>query len=124
MKIPAKSLTRLILGTVAGISVASLLLPQSSWAETPRVEPLQDFDSEQNTDPFSSKDDGNGFGGVFDLMHRAQMGSMLNSDELSNQQNENLDAAAAQFRARQRQRLQGQQQATPANPATTPQVAN
>lgn len=116
-----KLLTSLILSTVAGIS-ASLLLPQPSWAQvtTTDVNPLEDLNSEQSSDPFSRT--GSSFG-VFDLIHRANLGSGPNPDEYSSQQNESLNTAAAEFRKKQQERLQVQQQATPTNPVPT-QVAN
>lgn len=121
MKKQPKSLTSLVLSTVAGISV-SLLLPQPSWAQTTNVNPLEDLNSEQNSDPFSRTNEGNSFG-VFDLIHRANLGSGPNLDDYSSQQNESLNTAAAEFRKKQRERLQVQQQTTPTNPVTT-QVGN
>ncbi len=56
---------------------------------------------------------------MFDLIHRANFGNLnWNSD----QQNEQLDSAAAAFKARQQRLIQGQQQqATPSLPLVTPQ---
>lgn len=122
MKKQPKSLTSLVLSTVAGISV-SLLLPQPSWAQTTSVNPLEDLNSEQSSDQFSRTNEGNSFG-VFDLIHRANLGSGPNIEDYSSQQNESLNTAAAEFRKKQRERLQVQQQATPTNPVITPQVAN
>lgn len=120
MKISPKSLT-LVIGTVAGISLVSLLMPQLSWAQTTNVNPLQDLNPEQNQDPFSSSSEGNSFS-MFDIIHRANLGS-INIDDYSAAQNESLNNAAAEFRKKQLQRMQ-QQQATPINQVTTPQVAN
>lgn len=121
MKISPKSLT-LVLGTVAGISLVSLLMPQMSWAQTTNVNPLQDLNPEQNQDPFSSSSEGNSFS-MFDIIHRANLGGSLNIDDYNTAQNESLNNAAAEFRKKQLQRMQ-QQQATPINQVTTPQVAN
>jgi hypothetical protein len=124
MEMPAKTLTRLVIGTVVGIGVVSLLLPQPSWAQANRVNPLQDFDPQENSsDPFSGGKEPDSFG-IFDLIHRAQLGTNRSSQDFSVEQNESLDAAAAEFRARQRQRIQGQQQTIPANPVTTTQPGN
>ena len=122
MKISPKSLTNLVLGTVAGISLVSLLMPQLSWAQTTNVNPLQDLNPEQNQDPFSSSSEGNSFS-MFDIIHRANLGGSLNIDDYNAAQNESLNNAAAEFRKKQLQRMQ-QQQATPINQVTTPQVAN
>ena len=120
MKISPKLLT-LVLGTVAGISLVSLLMPQLSWAQTTDVNPLQDLNPEQNQDPFSSSSQGNSFS-MFNIIHRANLGS-ISIDDYSAAQNESLNNAAAEFRKKQLQRMQ-QQQATPINQVTTPQVAN
>lgn len=122
MKISPKSLTNLVLGTVAGISLASFLMPQLTWAQTTNVNPLQDLNPEQNQDPFSSSSEGNSFS-MFDIIHRANLGGSLNIDDYNAAQNESLNNAAAEFRKKQLQRMQ-QQQATPINQVTTPQVAN
>lgn len=121
MKISPKSLTNLVLGTVAGISLVSFLMPQLTWAQTTNVNPLQDLNPEQNQDPFSNSSEGNSFS-MFDIIHRANLGS-INIDDYSAEQNESLNNAAAEFRKQQLQRMQ-QQQATPTNPVTTPQEAN
>lgn len=123
MKISPKSLTNLVLGTVAGISVTSLVMPQLSWAQTAtNVNPLQDFNSsEQNQDPFSSHNDGNSFS-MFDIIHRANLGSNISIDDYSAEQNESLNNAAAEFRKKQLQRMQ--QQATPVDSVNPPQEAN
>lgn len=118
MKTPLLPLTRLVLGTVAGISV-SLLLPQPSWAQQANdVAPLQDFDPQGNDDdPFSRTDQGDSLG-IFDLIHRARLNNNRDPGEYSTEQNESLDAAAAKFREMQRQRIQGQPQGSPIAPVT------
>lgn len=124
MKMPFFPLTRLVLGTLAGIGVVSLLLPQPSWAQQANdVNPLQDFDPEQNSDPFSRTNEGDSFG-VFDLIHRANLNNNRSPGDYSAEQNEGLDAAADQFRQMQQQRIQGQQQASPANSVTAPEPGN
>ena len=132
MKMSARSLTRFVLGTVAGIGAVALLLPQPGWAQTTSdvnssqnitsLEGNDPFSGESN-DPFSGTNDGNSFG-MFDLIHRAQQGNIRGQDEFSAEQNESLDAASARFRAEQIRKIQQQQQAAPANPVNMPQVAN
>lgn len=56
--------------------------------------------------------------GIFDLVHRAMMGGNRSLDDFSNEQQGNLNDAAAQFRALQQQRLKNQQQ----TPAATPEA--
>ena len=124
MKMQALSLTRLVLGTVVGISVISLLLPQITWAQATRVNPLEDFENQENSnDPFSSGKEQDSLG-VFDLIHRATLGNNRSLQDFSAEQNESLDAASARFRAEQIRKIQQQQQAAPANPVNMPQVAN
>lgn len=114
-----KCFTNLVIGTVAGMSVVSLLLPQISWAQTTDVNPLEDANpAEEGSDPFSGSG-GNSFG-IFDLIHRANFGGDRNVEDFSLEQDQNLNSAAAQFRKKQLERLQ-QRQATPAT-VTTPNV--
>lgn len=120
MKITAKPLNRLVLATLAGVGLFSLLLPQSSWADdAPRqVNPLEDFNSDQNSsNPFSRTADSFS---MLDLIRRATSNTR-SWDDYSSDQNENLDSAAAEFRARQRQLIQGQQQPSPSSSVSKPQ---
>ncbi len=113
MKVSRLHLTRLILSTLAGIGLFSSLLAQRSWAqlrsdENVNTQPLQDYLSpqQQNSNPFSSQSRGDSLG-TLDLVRRATQGSKLSVEDYSNQQNENLDSAASQFRARQLEQIQG-----------------
>ncbi|MEH2293421.1 hypothetical protein [Nostoc sp.] len=115
MKKPFLQITRLFVATVAGISFASLLMAQPSSAQ---VSPADAFPStsttDQNTDPFSRSNSDNF--NMFDLIHRANFGTLnWNSD----QQNEELDSAAAAFKARQQKLIPDRQQATPGSPSVT-----
>lgn len=120
MKKSFLQIPRLFVATVAGISFASLLMAQPSSAQ--QASPADSFPSnsttDQNTDPFSRSTSDNF--NMFDLIHRANLGT-LNWD--SNQQNEQLDSAAAAFKARQQKLIQGQQQpATPSSPLVIPEL--
>ncbi|MEH2037132.1 hypothetical protein [Nostoc sp.] len=107
MKKPFLQITRLFVAIAAGISFASLLMAQPSSAQV--SSPADAFPSnsttDQNTDPFARSNSDNF--NMFDLIHRANFGT-LNWD--SNQQNEELNSAAAAFKARQQKLIQGQQQ--------------
>ncbi|MBN3923232.1 hypothetical protein [Nostoc sp. NMS4] len=107
MKKPFLQITRLFVATAAGISFASLLMAQPSSAQV--TSPTDAFPSnsttDQNTDPFARSNSDNF--NMFDLIHRANFGT-LNWD--SNQQNEELNSAAAAFKARQQKLIRGQQQ--------------
>lgn len=120
MKLPRTLLIQLILGTVTGVGLASFLLPKPSLAQaTNSADPQEIFRRERNSDPFSSQDT-NDSSGMFDLIHRAQLGTMRDPYEYATEQNQNLNSAAAAFRERQRQLMQQprQQQVAPANSAS------
>lgn len=111
---------KLFVATVAGISVTSLLIAQPSSAQ---ISPTDAFPSggttDQNTDPFSRANSDNF--DMFNLIHRAKFGTLnWNADE----QNQQLDSAAAAFKARQQKLLQGQQQQgqIPGSPTITSPV--
>lgn len=108
----------------------SLLVPQLSWAQTTTTttttnsnNALDDLNSQQNTNPFSShSDDGTAMNGIMDLMHRAQMGSIRSGSEYSAEQDRSINDAATQFRQKQLQMLRNQNQ-NQVNPVQAPQVA-
>jgi hypothetical protein len=102
MNNPFLSLTRVLGITVAGIGFACLLLPQQSFAG-PSTNPLQNLEPQSN-DPLAPRsDEVNSSMGIFNLIHRAQLGtSVWNSDE----QNQSLNDATAAFKAKQQQMLQ------------------
>lgn len=95
-------LARFVFATAVGISVISISQP--SFAQVGNVNPIRDLDSErQSDDPFSAQNNEGGSYGVFDLIHRATLGNNRDLNEFATEQNQNLDAAAAAFRAKQRQ---------------------
>lgn len=116
---------KLFVATVAGISVTSLLIAQPSSAQVSPADALPSSGTtDQNTDPFSPANSGNF--DMFNLIHRAKFGTLnWNTDE----QNQQLDSAAAAFKARQEKLLQGQQQGqipevtTNTSPVITPENA-
>ncbi|MDZ7961833.1 MAG: hypothetical protein RMY34_28820 [Aulosira sp. DedQUE10] len=102
-------LTRLGAIAVAGISFASLLVAQPSLAQLGTVDPSNpNGDPNQNNgNPFSTG--GNSDFNMFDLIHRANFGTLnWNAD----QQNQQLDEAALEFKKRQQQAIQGGQLGT------------
>ncbi|MGL5922955.1 hypothetical protein [Chroococcidiopsis sp.] len=120
MKISASSLTKIFFGAVVGMSLATLLLPQLTWAQaTTDAEPLRDLNQEQNRDPFSRGDTGDAMSGLMDIMHRAQMGNIRSAGDFATEQNQSLDDAAAKFRQQQLQRIQ-QNPSQPNNPTNQP----
>ncbi|MBD1860476.1 MULTISPECIES: hypothetical protein [Trichocoleus] len=117
---------RLALGLLLGVALAPCLLPQATSAQTAgAVQPLEDFQNKDGgTDLFSDRS-GNGASSLFDLMHRAAFGGMRSADDYGTEQQQNLNDAAAQFRAIQLQRLKQQKgpASRPSAPATTLEIA-
>jgi hypothetical protein len=107
MKISFLPLTKLVLLTVAGIGVTSLLMSKPSLAQS-RVNDPQKIDPLNSTDPLStSYTEQNPFS-LFQLIHNANFGS--SNPDFAREQDQQLDTAALDFKKRQQQLLQGQQQ--------------
>lgn len=114
--VSVKSLTHLALGLFAGTAAIALAFPQGSLAQLTEADQLQNFQMQDNRNPFSSRTDGGQSFSVFDMIHRANLGNSRSLNEFTQDQQQNLDDAAAQFRAKQRERLQqAPEQAVPAN---------
>ncbi|MBE9037964.1 hypothetical protein [aff. Roholtiella sp. LEGE 12411] len=124
MKKPFLLVTKLFVAIVAGIGFVSLFTVQPSLAQLNQVDSFPGGgNSDQNTDPFSRN---SGDFNMFDLIHRANFGTINWNSE---QQNQELDSAAAEFKKRQQQRIQGQQQQPTQNlpiilPSATPPSSN
>ncbi|WP_448602002.1 hypothetical protein [Thermoleptolyngbya sp.] len=112
--------TRLIrqvaLGTASAAVVVALGAVSTSAQSTARdlVTPSQN----ESRDLFSDRND-NPMSGIHDLIHQLNYGSIRSPEEFRRQQQESINSAAEQFRARQRAILE-QQQAQPAAPTPTP----
>ncbi len=107
-----KPIAGVTLNLLIGLGMASLMA-RPSIAQVTNVDPFKDTQSRDGlSDIFSNRNDGS-TNGVFDLIQRVIRGG-TNSGDFQAQQQQNLDDATAQFRAQQRQRIQGQQpQAVP-----------
>ncbi len=119
MKKPFSVLTRFIAVSVAGISFASLLIQQPSFAE-PSSNILQNLNPQDNNPLAPNSSEVNSTGtGIFDLLHRAQLS---NTPWDANEQNQQLDDEAATFRTKQQQLLKqpSQQQLNPRFQVNTP----
>lgn len=68
---------------------------------TNAIQDLQNQDTSR--DPFSSR--GNPTGGLYDLIHQAQMGSIRNLEDFRSDQQETLDEETIRFRTAQTERL-------------------
>lgn len=114
-----KSKNKLILGILAGIGFTLSFLPQKTLAQfdpnpTGEARPADTFKNQDNTDPFSGGDNGSSMG-VFDLIHRAQMGNIRDMSEYSGEQGQNIQSAAEKFRQMQLNRIRNQNQVAPNN---------
>ncbi|NJO44762.1 MAG: hypothetical protein HC835_03525 [Oscillatoriales cyanobacterium RM2_1_1] len=90
----------LALATFAGLAIAVPSFAQTSST----IDPLEGFDTyEQDT----TTDSGINSQTMFDLIHKAQTGRFnVDYQEAQRQQQRSIQDAAAEFRAKQRQRLQ------------------
>jgi len=100
---------KLMVGIAASaIASCALFSPQASFAQASglnNAQPLQDFQTQDNTDPFSGRSSGNG---IFDLIHRSRLGGGRSMEEFTTEQRQNLNDAAAEFRNKQRLLLEKQ----------------
>ena len=104
----------------SAIATYAIFSPQTTFAQASDLnnnsaQPLQDFQTRDNTDPFSGRSSG---GGIFDLIHRSRLGNGRSIEEFNTEQRQNLNDAAAEFRNKQRQLLE--KQAVPAPGAIAP----
>ncbi|MEG4816131.1 hypothetical protein [Microcoleus sp. K5-D4] len=110
---------KLMMGIAASaIASCALLSPQASFAQASglnNAQPLQDFQTQDNTDPFSGRSSGSG---IFDLIHRSNLGGGRSMEEFNSEQRQNLNDAAAEFRNKQRLLLE--KQAVPSEGAIAP----
>ncbi|MBD2694959.1 hypothetical protein [Anabaena catenula] len=111
MKRPFLPVHKILVATFAGISFASLLVASPSLADP--NQPFGSLESDRNTNSLtgnSSEFD------MLDLIHRANLGTNNFNPE---QQNQQLDDAAAAFKARQEKLLQTPQQSNSNSPTTS-----
>ncbi|MEG3922756.1 MULTISPECIES: hypothetical protein [unclassified Microcoleus] len=105
---------KLMIGIAASaIASCALFCPQASFAQASglnNAQPLQDFQTQDNTDPFSGRSSGSG---IFDLIHRSKLGGGRSMEEFNSEQQQNLNDAAAEFRNKQRLLLEKQAVPTP-----------
>lgn len=98
------SVCGLILGTITTMGT-TLLSPQPSHAQlspSTNAGALQDFQNRDNADTSRILN-------PFDLIHRSRLGNNRDMQEFSEEQRKNINSAADEYRAKQRQILQKQQ---------------
>ena len=116
----SKSSKLMIQIAASAIASCALFSPQATFAQASglnnnNAQPLQDFQTKDNTDPFSGRSSGTG---IFDLIHRSQLGGGRSMEEFNSEQRQNLNDAAAEFRNKQRLLLE--KQAVPSEGAIAP----
>jgi len=105
---------KIIIATIATISLASMLAVEPSLADP--NQPFNSLESDRNTNPLSN---GSGDFNMLNMIHQANFGNVQwNADE----QNQQLDSATQAFRAEQLKRLQTQPEKQ--NPGTAPNTSN
>jgi len=103
---------KIIVATIAGISFASMLVVKPTLADT--TQPFGSLESDRSSNSLSGN--GSDFN-MMNMIHQAQMGTIQwNADE----QNQQLDLAAAAFRAAQQKLLQPQLKQNPGSSAIIP----
>jgi hypothetical protein len=96
-----------ILTLIAGASLAAFVAPAAVLAQSNgSAVNLQNSDS-PSSDPFSQGVEQNPFN-MFQLIHNAQFGSL--NPEFAKEQNQQLDDAASEFRKKQQQLIERNQQ--------------
>ncbi|HEY9676301.1 MAG TPA: hypothetical protein V6D11_32965 [Waterburya sp.] len=110
--------------TVA-IALTAAVFPQVASAQlTPgSAQPLPDQSRQNERDSFGGNL-GNGDLSIFNLIHRAQLGGLRDMGEFSQEQNQNLNSAAEEYKRRQLQLIRQPQQQVPQNSGINPQPEN
>ncbi len=115
MKKPFPPLTHLTIAIVAGISFTPFLIAQPSLADSLGNNSPNNNSQENNNNPLST---GSSDFNMFDLIHRANFGTINWND---NEQNQKLDNAAEAYKKIQQQRFQNSQnKAVPGSPSNEP----
>ena len=106
-----------IIFSILTTGTITILLPQQTFAqsyEDNTVNPLKDLQTIDNTDSFT------GSGGIdmFDIIHNSRLGNNRNMKEYMLEQRDNLNDAATQFRNKQKELIQQQQNTVGDTPAS------
>ena len=98
----------LALFTLAGLGIATATAqPSNAQIGFPPNQSTNQQNYESNTnDPFAQGVEQSNFGGIMNLIHRANFGNNYNPEFLT-EQSQQLDEAAAAFRKKQQQIQQG-----------------
>ena len=111
----------LALLTLAGLGIASATAqPSNAQVGLPSNQSTNPLNSDTNNDPFNQGVEQNNFGGIMNLIHRANLTGGYNPEFFA-EQGQQLDEAAAAFRARQQQRIKQGGAVQPTNQPTNQQ---
>ncbi len=112
------ALNSITIALLTGLAIVPTL-SLSALAQSTPPNAIQDLQTQDGPrDPFSNR--GNPQGGLYDLIHQAQMGNLRNIQDFNADQQEVLDDETARFRAAQQERLRQKQGAT--STPTVPQA--
>lgn len=116
---PMKKSHSALLGLLASVGLIvgagqSALAQDTTTTTTTNPQPLSDLSDSSRGDIFSNRGDTQG-GSMLDIIHRAIQGQGRSPEEFSQEQGENLDSAAAEYKKLQQQRLN-----TQTTPSATP----
>lgn len=113
------------LKSVLGIGSSAVIIgmgvcgfPSTSLAQFTSATPLQQFQSSDNPDPLSGDNSGRT---MLDIIHNSRLGGFnIDYEAVGNQQRQNIQDAAAQFREKQRLLLQQPEVTEPSTNPTNP----
>ncbi|EDZ95782.1 MAG: hypothetical protein P5702_18510 [Limnospira sp. PMC 1291.21] len=101
---PLKFTLGLSISAIATFGFGSAVQAAPELIAQATINPLQDFDSRNSTTDSSNTLNQRT---LFDILHSVQQGRFdMNGEFIQNQQNQNIQDAAAEFRQRQRQAIE------------------
>ncbi len=116
MNQPMNKNTSLVLATIAAIAASPLFLVQPTWAKEESPQEVNQPKLQTNRDEFNyTQGDYDQPFNPFELIHRANLGGGRSMSDFRQQQQQNFNDAAAEFRARQQELLRQQRQVAPIN---------
>jgi hypothetical protein len=102
--------------TVVAVAIGILGLTSPTLAQSTSASPLQEFQRSDNPDPLSGENSGKT---MLDIIHNSRLGRFnVDYEAVGNQQRQNIQDAATQFREKQRLLLQDPQPVTSTEPST------
>lgn len=111
-----KLLTQLAFGILGMAGTLGIFGFQAAMAQTSS----RDANVYSNTQSGDRQSGGSDLGSVFDLFHRAVLGTPRSSSDFRQEQQNSLGSEASDFRQRQQELLRQQQQGNPGVPQATP----